>query len=52
MLHQKLIPVQEKEKSTEKVEYQYFNGKQDENKGVIEYGNDFKKKNFSDKNST
>ena len=41
MLHQKYNPFQEHKNSTEKDEYQYLYKKGDENKGVIEYGNDF-----------
>ena len=50
MLHQKNIPIQEYEKSTEKSEYKYLYKKDEElkgdnitieNEGIVEYGNDF-----------
>ena len=49
MLHQKYIPIQEYENSTEKNEYQLFKKDvvlkgyiiTDGNEGIIEYGNDF-----------
>ena len=50
MLHQKYIPIQEYENSTEKDEYQYLYKKDDElngdnitveNEGIVEYGKDF-----------
>ena len=50
MLHQKYIPLQEYENSTMKSEYQYLYKKDEElkgdnisveNKGIVEYGNDF-----------
>ena len=44
MLHQKHIPIQEYEKSTEKSEYKYLYRKDDisvENEAIVEYGNDF-----------
>ena len=41
MLEQKYIPIQEYENSTMKNEYQYLNKKDEELKGVVEYGNDF-----------
>ena len=40
-LHQKFIPFQEYKNSTEKDEYQYLYKKGDENKGVVDYGNNF-----------
>ena len=54
MLHQKYIPIQDYENSTEKKEYEYLYKKDDELKGdvienesIIEYGNDFTNcKNF------
>ena len=50
MLHQKYIPIQEYETSTENSEYEYLykmdgviksNNFTDENDGIVEYGNDF-----------
>ena len=50
MLHQKYIPFQENEKSTEKTEYEYLykldddikdNNITDEKEGIVKYGNDF-----------
>ena len=50
MLHQKYIPIQEYENSTEKDEYKYLYKKDVElkgdnitieNDGIVEYGNDF-----------
>ena len=50
MLHQKYIPIQEYEKSTEKTKYEYLykldddikdNNITDENEGIVKYGNDF-----------
>ena len=41
MLEQKYIPIQEYENSTMKNEYQYLYKKDEELKGVVEYGNDF-----------
>ena len=45
MLHQKYIPIQEYENSTEKDEYKYLCKKEEElkgdNEGSVEYGNDF-----------
>ena len=44
MLHQKFLPIQEYETSTEKDEYEYLYKKDAElkqNEGIIEYGNDF-----------
>ena len=50
MLHQKYIPIQEYENSTEKDEYKYLYKKDVElkgeiftveNKGIVEYGSDF-----------
>ena len=52
MLHQKHTPIQEYKKSTEKDEYQNLSEKGDENKGAIEFGNDFINcKIISDKSS-
>ena len=41
MLEQKYIPIQEYENSTMKNEYQFLYKKDEELKGVVEYGNDF-----------
>ena len=41
MRHQKNIPIQDYKNSTEKDEYQYLCKKGDENKGIVEYANDF-----------
>ena len=41
MLHQKDIPLQEHENSSLKNEYRYLYKKDEKNKGVVEYGNDF-----------
>ena len=41
VLHLKYIPFQEYKNSTEKDEYEYLYKKGDENKGIVEYGNDF-----------
>ena len=52
MLNRNYIPFQDYKNSAVKDEYQYLWKKGDENKGVVEYGNDFiKGKIISDKNS-
>ena len=52
MLHRKYNFIQEHKTSAEKDEYKCFHKKGDENKGVVEHGNNFIKcKIISDKNS-
>ena len=53
VLHLKHIPIQEFKISTDEDEYHYLCKKGDENKGVVEYANDFLNCiTISDKNST